>query len=107
MKKGKTFSLQRSVEIRTRFVSDGLLPPAFVGRHWSYSHPFFRRVPSLPSTGSLIAKIAFIYDHTLSKEDAATFIVQLLSSGAGRQIFRYMLLGSKSGRCYSWCRLAS
>ncbi len=57
--------------------------------------PFSDVVLLTPVQAALIAKIALIYDHNLSKDDAAAFIVQILSSGAGRQAFRFILSALK------------
>jgi GTPase len=40
---------------------------------------------------ALLAKIAHLYGHTVTKQDTAAFIGQALAGGAGKQFFRYIL----------------
>jgi GTP-binding protein Era len=48
-------------------------------------------VPLTALQSGMIAKIAYIYGHSISKQDAVALIGQVLVGGAGRQVFRLVL----------------
>jgi|SRR5271157_839405 len=53
-------------------------------------------IPLTALQGALMAKIAYLYGHSISKEDAVALIAQLFATGAGRQIFRLILTSLKA-----------
>jgi GTPase len=45
---------------------------------------------------ALVAKIAYLYGHSISNKDAIAFMSQVLASGAGKQVYRVILTALKA-----------